>query len=56
MRSYDEALRHLLEPDRLREAADETLFLAQLAAPIDFLMRRLAAPSHESVPPNEMAP
>ena len=49
MDSYGEALRHLLEADRLMEAADETLFRAELALPIDILMRRVEAQSSELI-------
>ena len=49
MDSYGEALRHLLEADRLMEAADETLFRAELALPIDILVRRVEAQSGELI-------
>ena len=51
MESYEEALRHLLEADRLMEAAEETLFRAEIALPIDFLMRRVEALASEPAVP-----
>ena len=49
MEPYKEALGHLLEADRLMEMAEDTLVRAELALPIDILMRRVEMPSSDLI-------